>query len=664
MSDLWDYHSTHQPTQPLSDKSGGTVTAVTLNPISPRAATMTVVPPSSSVPTRPPPSKSSPSPSCTSTPAPSAPTPTISPESPWHIPHACGPRWVSENTCEFRVWAPHGEDVEVEFQAASSCKLLREGDFWRGEAVCEAGDKYRIVMASSWNDCFHAEGARLIRRDPCARDCEFDSNWCFVPPILPLRARGDYKVPKFNELVIYEVHLGSWVPEALPGATEPSSVFSRATEKLDYVHALGYNCIQLMPTAEFGGIYGYNSRVLLAAHGPYGTAKELREFVDRAHELGIAVLFDLVLNHGSAKMNSLWNYDGFGADNCGGIYFEGESDTPWGRRFSFHKAEVKDYLKQSCRVAIEEFGADGLRFDSVHNMPKWLLQELTHCIKEHYPEKILIAEVTPEDPAVITAQGFHSCWIHATHFDSLKFMFKFDGGENEYTRMKMLKGMACLHHGHYPNTVSGVHSVLGSHDQIGDRRDGNQGGRGKHRYYVHRLGGRDNWHARAQCRAWLAFQNCIKGLPMTFMGSETNQASWWHTDAHHRFAWEHDKLAEEMIAFVTASNKLRRSSSAFVNEEIKFVHEDAGNGVLAFMRWLEGAAFLCVVHLGEAQWENGDYAIGTGWGGDRKWCLALNSMAGEFGGWEGSCKEEVTADGSGTVWISLPKWSCVVYKSE
>lgn len=115
-----------------------------------------------------------------------------------------------------------------------------------------------------------------------------------------------------------------------------------------------------------------------------------------------------MLNHGSSKRNSLWNWDGFGKDNCGGIYFEGEKDTPWGRRFAFHKPEVRDYLKECCRVWIEEYHCDGLRMDSVHNMPWWLLQQLTWEIKDTYPEQILIAEITPENPAVVTDAGFHS----------------------------------------------------------------------------------------------------------------------------------------------------------------------------------------------------------------------------------------------------------------
>ncbi|CAE8627775.1 unnamed protein product [Polarella glacialis] len=575
----------------------------------------------------------------------------------WHLANACGPRWISDEVCSFRVWAPHGESVAVEIQDGGEIrevKLAREGDFWSGEAPCKPGIRYRIALGSTWNDCFAQEGARLIRRDPCAREYEFDSCWSILHP--PIRTPPAFSAPKFNELIIYELHVGSFVPSA-----DESRAFSATTSRLEYIANLGFNCIQVMPTAEFGGIWGYNSRQLLASHGPWGTAAEMRELVDRAHTLGLAVLFDVVLNHGSAKMNSLWNWDGYGPDKCGGIYFEGEADTPWGKRFAFQKAEIQDYLKQACRTWIEEYGVDGLRFDSVHNMPWWLLQQMTCGLKEHYPNKILIAEITPENPRVVTDAGFHSCWLHATHFDSLKAM-QGEGGRTD--RMAMLKNMVAPHN--FGN-IGGVHSVLGSHDQIGDRHGGKQDGHGTHRYFVSRFGGRGNWHARAQCRAWFCFQNCCKGLPMTFMGSETLQEDWWHVDQHHRFNWDlaqgSDAASVEMRSLVTASNKLRLSHAALTRDQHRFVHEDKENAVLVFLRWTEESACLCIAHFGEEQFEKDSYAVNTSWGGGRRWRLALSSQAKEFGGWDGSSTPEAEADGSGRIHINIPKWSVLVYSA-
>lgn len=216
----------------------------------------------------------------------------------WKLAHACGPEWLSAEECAFRVWAPHGEDVTVELQCGESSvqeiRLTREGDFWIGQARCAPGDRYRIAMGSTWNDCFQQEGAKLFRRDPCARECDFNSAWCILhPPVKPLPS---FTAPNFNELVIYELHIGSFVSEA-----DEKRAFAATTEKLEHISSLGFNCIQFMPTAEFGGIWGYNSRQLLASHGPWGSAAEMRVMVEKSHSLGMAVLFDVVLKHGLAR---------------------------------------------------------------------------------------------------------------------------------------------------------------------------------------------------------------------------------------------------------------------------------------------------------------------------------------------------------------------------
>jgi len=154
---------------------------------------------------------------------------------------------------------------------------------------------------------------------------------------------------------------------------------------------------------------------------------------------------------------------------------------------------------------------------------------------------------------------------------------------------------------------------------------------------------------------------------MTFMGSETLQENWWHVDPHHRFDWAlaqgDDAHAAEMRQLVASSNRLRARCPALVGEDVRFVHEDACNTVLAFVRWTGDSAVLCILHLGEGQWENAEYGVSTGWGGGRAWRLLLNSQAADLGGWEGSGTPEVTADESGKISINVPKWACLVYSS-
>lgn len=574
---------------------------------------------------------------------------------PWRLTHEAGPRWLDTGELEFRVWAPHADLVEIEFDNGA-CQPLAVEDGGSHHRLrldsARPGDRYRLRVHSNWNDCFEREGAVLLRRDPWARETEFDGTWCrLVDPTPPPRL--ERPVPR-EELVMYELHPGTF-----GDAREGESAYAASTRRLDHVADLGFNAIQLMPCTEFGGIWGYNPRQLLAVHGPWGSAAELKALIGRAHELGIAVIMDVVLNHGASKLNALWNWDGYGPDHNGGIYFEGERDTPWGRRFAFHKPEVRDYLLGACRFWIEEMSIDGLRFDSVHNMPWDLLQQMTWEIRRHHPEVFLIAEITPENPAVVRDAGFDACWIHSTHFDARKLL---DGHGD---RVATLKSIVQLHYG-FPRGSAAVNSLLGSHDQCGDRHEGHEDG-GCHRYFVSRCGGRGNWHGRAITRAWAAVQAFSRGLPMVFMGSETLQENWWHVDDRFRFQWApvdgNDEHVHAMMRCMTAMNRLRRSCPELHGEDLQFVHED-GRGVLAWLRGpADGRHSLVIAHLGEEEWMEG-YRVRTGLGPDVRWDPVFHSHDREFGGWLESAAEPVAVgDSDGRIETAVPKWSVQVWRS-
>lgn len=75
--------------------------------------------------------------------------------------------------------------------------------------------------------------------------------------------------------------------------------FQNLIDTLSYFKKLGINTIELMPVAQFNGNegWGYNPTFMFATHKYYGTKDKLKEFIDKCHENGIAVIMDMVLNH-------------------------------------------------------------------------------------------------------------------------------------------------------------------------------------------------------------------------------------------------------------------------------------------------------------------------------------------------------------------------------
>ncbi|MDG4946922.1 alpha-amylase family glycosyl hydrolase [Weeksellaceae bacterium KMM 9713] len=180
----------------------------------------------------------------------------------------------------------------------------------------------------------------------------------------------DWQVPNFereyerNELNIYELHFRDFTEEG---------TYKAATEKLDYIKELGINTIHVMPVSEFEGnnSWGYNPNYYFAADKAYGTANDLKEFIDEAHKRGIAVVNDLVLNHAFySNPNAMLYWDKVNnrpaADNPWfnpvhkGVYDEAGH---WGADWNHASEHTQQMMDDILEYWIKEFKFDGFRFD-------------------------------------------------------------------------------------------------------------------------------------------------------------------------------------------------------------------------------------------------------------------------------------------------------------
>jgi maltooligosyltrehalose trehalohydrolase len=153
--------------------------------------------------------------------------------------------------------------------------------------------------------------------------------------------------------VIYELHVGTLTPEG---------TYAAAADRLGYLRDLGITHVELMPLATFPGRrgWGYDGVSLYAPHPAYGTPDELKAFIQHAHDLGLAVLLDVVYNH----LGPDGNYLGAFAP-----YFTSKVKTPWGDAINFddeHSDEVRAFFIDNALMWLRDYHFDGLRLDAVH----------------------------------------------------------------------------------------------------------------------------------------------------------------------------------------------------------------------------------------------------------------------------------------------------------
>src|SRR3954469_6774028 len=174
-----------------------------------------------------------------------------------------------------------------------------------------------------------------------------------------------YRTRTWDELVIYELHVGTFNDQ--PGGGPGS--FASVVERLAYLKDLGVTAIELMPAMEFAldFSWGYNPAHIFAIEQAYGGPNALKQLVEAAHDHGLAVIFDVVYNHLGPSDLDMWQFDGFSENGKGGIYFyeDRRSQTPWGdTRPDYGRAEVRRLLLDNARYWLEEFRFDGLRWDA------------------------------------------------------------------------------------------------------------------------------------------------------------------------------------------------------------------------------------------------------------------------------------------------------------
>ncbi|XP_065299386.1 1,4-alpha-glucan-branching enzyme [Dermacentor albipictus] len=226
-------------------------------------------------------------------------------------------------------------------------------------------DRIKIVILNK------ATGELADRNSPWASYVVRDKN---VPQLgqrfwdPPENERYKFKHPKVplpKSLRIYECHIGI--------ASEDYWVANYANFKdniLPRIKNQGYNAIQIMAIMEhaYYASFGYQVTSFFAASSRYGTPEELKALVDRAHEMGIYVLLDVVHSH--ASKNVLDGLNLFDTTNSGYFHDGGRGTHPlWDSRlFDYTQMETLRFLLSNCYWYLQEYQFDGFRFDGITSM--------------------------------------------------------------------------------------------------------------------------------------------------------------------------------------------------------------------------------------------------------------------------------------------------------
>lgn len=301
----------------------------------------------------------------------------------------------------FRVWAPGRHRVQLVLTRtgggpATTTDLEAENDgYWStGLREAAAGDLYQ----------FRLDGDPQLAADPASR---------FQPegPEGPSRiveptfawTDSDWRGVTLEGQVLYEMHIGTFTREGS---------WAAAAAQLESLAELGVTLLEIMPVADFAGRFGwgYDGVSLFAPTRLYGEPDDFRRFVDRAHEVGLGVILDVVYNH-------------FGPAGCcvtrfAEDYFSQRHMTEWGQAINFDGPRcgpVRQFFLANAEYWVREFHLDGLRLDATQSFfddsPDHILTAIVRRVREAADGRstLVIGENEPQQVRLLRApeQGGH-----------------------------------------------------------------------------------------------------------------------------------------------------------------------------------------------------------------------------------------------------------------
>ena len=279
--------------------------------------------------------------------------------------HKTSKGWV------LREWAPNATDIYLvgdfnNWQEDEAYKMKRiDNGNWEIKLKASQmhhGDLFKLKV--KWNG---GEGERIPSY--ANRVVQDDTTKIFSAqvwaPAKPYEFKKKNFKPDTNPLLIYECHIG------MAQDAEKVGTYTEFKDNiLPRIKKDGYNAIQVMAVAEhpYYGSFGYHVSNFFAPSSRFGTPEELKELIDKAHEMGIAVIMDIVQSH--AVKNEIEGLGNFAGDGCQYFMQGGRREHPaWDSLcFDYGKNEVIHYLLSNCKYWLEEFKFDGFRFDGVTSM--------------------------------------------------------------------------------------------------------------------------------------------------------------------------------------------------------------------------------------------------------------------------------------------------------
>jgi 1,4-alpha-glucan branching enzyme len=511
-----------------------------------------------------------------------------------------------EGGVTFRIWAPNASAASVRIGPgapgeAAHALAAEPAGLWSVDVDgLASGTPYRFDLTGP-------DGADLDRMDPWARHVSSATGNALVydEDSFVWTDEG-YRSPEWDDTVIYELHVGSF--DEGPGDAVGTLV--EVAAKLPYLADLGITAVELMPVEQFpeATSWGYDPSCPFAVDADLGGPDAFKTLVQAAHDAGIAVIVDVVYNHMGAQDNALWQFDGWSQYGLGGVYFyqDYRHSTPWGERPDYGRPEVRSFLETNAVDWLEQYRADGLRFDATGYIRRtggneagstdipdgWrLLAEANDAIDRDQPWKLTIAEDLSDNGAITAptasgGAGFGSQWDPGFPYQLRSTLTPIDDGA------RSMATLATAIERSYGGAMTTRVVFAESHDMVSMQE--------RVPVAIDPAAPTSYWSKKRAALAGAVVMT-VPGIPMLFMGEEFLATTPFKFDDHRPLNWSEQAanvgfwhLFHDLIAL---RRNRQYTTAGLRGQGLNVFHVNDQDKVIAYHRWSQGGPHDDVVVL-------------------------------------------------------------------
>lgn len=581
---------------------------------------------------------------------------------------------VEEKGVTFRTFAPSASRITLigEFNDWQEWEMnkVSDGNFWECYVPqAKAGQMYKYkIYDRNGNPVDHCDpyGFGMELRPSSAsiiRDMSKykfkDSQW--------LQSRSDCRKKPLN---IYEIHFGSFRKPS-----DKADDWYNYEEMIDilipYLVKNGYNYLEIMPLNEYpcDESWGYQATGFFSPTSRYGTADQLKAFIDACHKHNIGVLMDFVPVHFAVDAYGLANYDGTALyeypNSAVGV-------SEWGScNFMHSRGETRSFLQSCANYWISEFHMDGIRMDAISRAIYWqgdpargvnlnaveFLQYMNQGLKCMHPSVILAAEDSTSFPKVTDpvdqgGLGFDYKWDMGWMNDTLDY-FKIHPYDRKFHYHKLSFSMMYFYNEHY--------LLPFSHDEVVHGKA----------TILQKMWGEYDLKFQ-QAKTLYTYMYTHPGKKLNFMGNEIGQFREWDEEKECDWMLLDYPKHQDFHRFIKDLNQIYINEPAFFNGDYNSANfrwievEAVEERVYIYERMCGEDHFIIVLNMSDEQYNDFEF------GYDHYAVLheVLSGERKEYGGYFDGSKADILAELTGYKWwkrkfkITIPALAAIIYKVE